>query len=143
MKKLFGNGRMVLLLTVVFLGLSMSIPAMAKDLNASLAFLPNILESPEEGVFIDLVKAIDDAYAGGEIKIRVYPFTRSMENVIQGKADFHLPMMRNTLIPEDSLPFRYATTKMGEVVMVLYSNRNKPVTPEMIEKMKGGSKFPL
>ena len=68
------------------------------DLKASIAQLPGLADSPEKGAFIDLVKAIDAAYKDGKITIGVYPFARSVNNVIDGFADFHIPNVRNPQI---------------------------------------------
>jgi polar amino acid transport system substrate-binding protein len=142
MKKLIASGRMCVFLVIVFLIGSFAGTALAKDLQASLAYLPNILETPEKGVFIDLVKAIDEQYDGGKIVINVYPFNRSIDNVIKGKADFHMPMLKNPLIPEKDLPFRYVSVPTGKVIIVLYSRKDNIITAEMIEKAKGLGKFP-
>ena len=51
----------LLIIPMILVSASFS-DAISKDLNVSLAFLPKILESPNEGVFVDLVKAIDEVY---------------------------------------------------------------------------------
>lgn len=142
MKKWIRSGRVYVFLSIVlFIGF-LSGPALSKDLQGSLAYLPDILESPEKGVFVDLVKAIDQEYDGGAIVIQVYPFNRSVDNVVKGKADFHMPMLKNPLIPEKDLPFRYVSVPIGKVVIVLYSRKDNIITAEMIEKAKGLDKFP-
>ena len=114
----------------------------AKDLQSSLGFLPNILESPDKGVFVDLIKAIDEVYTEGKIEINVYPFARSVMNIVNGIADFQMPMMGNPVIPIEKLPYRYASEKMGKVVFVIYSHRDSPISKEMIEKAQKNVKFP-
>ncbi|MBW1783934.1 MAG: ABC transporter substrate-binding protein [Deltaproteobacteria bacterium] len=113
-----------------------------RDLTVSMAFLPDILESPDKGVFADLVKAIDDVY-DGNIKRKVYPMARSTDNVMTGKADFHLPMIRNKVVPVDSLPYAYTTEKMGDVVFVIYSHKDNPITYEKIQQAKNTKPFPI
>jgi ABC-type amino acid transport substrate-binding protein len=118
--------------------------ALAQDfpiLKSSLAFLPNILESPEKGVFVDLVKEIDKEYPG-EIEIKVFPFPRSLNNIITAKADFHMPMIRNKLVSDDSLPYRYVSEIMGYVYFVIYSNRANPITLDKLKKAEKLNKFP-
>jgi len=110
-------------------------------LRSSLAFLPNILESPEKGVFVDLIKAIDNEYPG-QIEIEVFPFPRSLNNIITGKADFHMPMIRNKLVSEDSLPYRYVSEIMGYVYFVIYSNKTNPITLEDLKKAEKLKEFP-
>ena len=142
MNKWAKNGKIYVFVSMVIFIFSLSSPAMSRDLKASLAFLPEILESPEKGVFVDFVKAIDEVYTGGKIDIQVYPFNRSVENVINGKADFHLPMIKNPIIPESKLPFRHVSAKTGVVVMVLYSRKDNIITAEMINKAKDLKEFP-
>ncbi len=114
----------------------------ARDLTVSLAYLPKILESPEEGVFVDLVKAIDEVYTEGKFTIKVYPMARSIHNVVQGKADFHLPMIRNTIVPIEKLPFRFSTERLGKVVFVIYSHKDFPITEQMLKESKDKNPFP-
>lgn len=128
----------IALLLIVFL----SGAANARDLNISMAYLPGILETPDNGVFIDLIKGLDDVYEGS-IQRSVYPFPRSIENVISGKADFHLPMIRNKLVSASSLPYAYSTEKMGYVCFVIYSNKDNPITAEKIKQAKSMTPFPL
>jgi polar amino acid transport system substrate-binding protein len=116
--------------------------AYARDLKISMAYLPDILESPDKGVFVDLVKGLDDVYEG-TIQRGVYPFPRSIENVISGKADFHLPMIRNKLVSANALPYAYSTDKMGDVCFVIYSNKDNPITAQTIQQAKSTTPFPL
>ncbi|MBN2062892.1 MAG: hypothetical protein JW882_20990 [Deltaproteobacteria bacterium] len=111
------------------------------DLKASMAFLPDILETPDKGVFVDLIKMIDSVY-DGNIERSVYPFPRSIENVISGKADFHMPMLRNKLVSTDALPYTYTTEKMGDVCIIIYSHKDNPITLEKILQAKGKDPYP-
>jgi hypothetical protein len=117
--------------------------ANARDLKVSMAYLPDILETPDKGVFVDLIKAFDEAYEEGEIQRSVFPTARSMENVISGKADFHIPMIRNKVVPEESMPYAFSTEKMGDVYFVIYSHKDKPLTYDAIQKVKNSKPFPL
>ncbi|MGD0230257.1 MAG: ABC transporter substrate-binding protein [Syntrophorhabdales bacterium] len=103
-----------------------------KDLTASLALIPGLIDSPDKGPFVDVVKAIGGVYTGGKIKIETYPFARSVQNVVQGKADFHIPTLRNRAISEAGLPYRFTTEKIGTVCFVIYSNTEKPLTKKML-----------
>jgi len=114
----------------------------AQDLKASLAFLPNISESPDKGAFVDLVKAFAEVYTSGKIQISVAPMARSVDNVLSGAADFHVPMIRNTAVPADSLPFKCSTEALGKVVFVIYSNKAKPITLNMLKAAKDKKPFP-
>jgi polar amino acid transport system substrate-binding protein len=115
----------------------------SRDLIASLAYLPGLAETPDEGAFVDLVKAIDDVYTEGNIIIEIYPFARSMENLLEGRADFHIPTFRNPAIPEEELPYRTATESMGTVVLVIYSHIDNIITKKDInDAIAKGGEFP-
>ena len=129
----------VLCVLVVLAG---ALHAEAEEITISMALLPGILETPDSGPFVDLVKAMDNVYPG-TIKRGVFPFPRSIDNVISGKGDFHLPMIRNKLVTEGSLSYAYSTAKMGDVVFVIYSNKNNPITVEKIKQAKSSEPFPL
>jgi len=116
--------------------------ASARNLMVSMAYLPGILENADNGVFVDIIKAIDDNF-DGKIARQVFPFPQSLDYVIKGRTDFHLPMIRNKLISTDSLPYDYSTEKMGDVCFVIYSNKDNPVTMETIQAVKNKNPIPL
>ncbi len=142
MKNCFKNQILIPLCVMLSVILLMASPAVSKDLVASVALLPNISESPDKGVFIDLIKAMNEQYPQGKFNIEVFPFGRSIDNLVTGKADFHIPMLRNPIVPEEKLPFRYASVPMGKVYFVIYSNKDNPITKEMIEKAMTQNPFP-
>jgi len=104
----------------------------AQNMVASLAQLLGLADSPDKGALVDLVKAIDEVYTEGTIKIVIYPFPRSKENVITGKVDYHMPINVNPLVPVSKLPYRYISEKIGSFVNLLYSQADKPITLKMI-----------
>jgi polar amino acid transport system substrate-binding protein len=111
-------------------------------LVASLAQIPGLADSPDKGTVVDIVKAIDDVYPG-KIKIELYPFARSINNVIEGKADFHIPILRNPAIPSTKLPYQFVTEAMGYVSIVICSNQDKIITRKMIDDaLAKGGQFP-
>ena len=118
-------------------------PAVAEDLSASLAYLPNILENSFKGGFIDLTKAIDEVYTDGRIIIEVSPFARSINKLISGKVDFHLPCIRNPLIPEETLRYRYISEILGQVSFVIYSHKDHPLTRMDIDNARSSAPFPF
>ena len=99
-------------------------PGRSEDLKASLPLLPPLVVNENSGILVDLVKAIDEVYTQGAISIKVFPFARSIENVVEGNADFHMPFLVNPSIPADKLNFMYSSDIIFRVVFVLYVNRN-------------------
>jgi len=135
----------VLIIALLFLfcniGFAQDQPV-TRDLVASLAQLPGLADSPDKGAYVDIVKAIDDVYPG-KIKIEVVPMIRSINNVVEGTADFHVPSLRNPLTDLSKLPYRYLTEKTGSVTDVIYSNKDKIITKKMIDDaLATGGKFP-
>lgn len=132
---------LILLVPCVAYGLGGS-----NDLIASLAELPGLADSPEKGAFVEIVKAIDTVYTDGSITISLFPFARSVHNIIDGEADFHIPSIRNPDIDQTLFPYRIVTEKMGTVCFVIYSHREKPLTKQMLDdairNTQGGAPFP-
>jgi polar amino acid transport system substrate-binding protein len=115
----------------------------SKDLIASIAQIPGMADTPDKGLFVDLVKAIDEAYTEGTIKIIIAPFPRSVDNVLKGKADFHMPINVNPLVPVSKQPFGYVSERLGKMVNVLYSHVDKPITKKLIDRaLVAKGKFP-
>jgi hypothetical protein len=100
--------------------------ATAKTLRASLAQMPIHALSTEEGVQVNLVKAIE-AISNHNIEIDLYPFARSVDNVINSRADFHIPLIKNDIISADKLPFAYSTETIFQVNFVLYVNTKNSI----------------
>jgi len=119
----------------------------AEDLVASLALIPmhsQIGNSGQpEGGFVKVAKAIDDVYKNGEISIEQYPFSRSLDNVVSGKADFHIPLIKIPHVSEETLPFAYATERITQVTFVLYTRADSPpldkneLSQHVIETVRG------
>lgn len=135
--------RRIIVLAAVILAFAGSFLSAQTNLTASLAHIPDLADSPDKGIFVDLVKAIDDVYKEGTITIKVSPFARSFENVMRGKADFHIPSFVDPNIPEEKLPFGYVAEPMGTVKLLLYSNSAEPISLADIEAaMARGGDFP-
>ncbi len=99
-------------------------------IKAHLGELPGLINADKTGPFVDLVHGIDALYPDMTIEITIYPIARAMAGVINGKADFSLPAIRN-LHDADMLPYRFSTRSFGKVAHVIYSNTANPVTTDM------------
>ncbi|MBN2407867.1 MAG: hypothetical protein JXJ19_09225 [Elusimicrobia bacterium] len=128
-------------LIVVF---SMAAAGNTKDLKVSLAYLPGVSESTDKGPLVDMVKTLDNEYPGGKITfIGVFPMEQSIKAVVDGAADFHIPLLGNPIIPVNKLPYDYVSEPMGKVSFVIYSHKDNPITRKMIDSAKKDpSKFP-
>lgn len=102
----------------------------ARDLRISLAQLPIHAYTgsmgDKRGTFVDLVRAMDDVYQEGKISIKIYPFARSLENVITGRADVHIPLIKAPNFKKEGLAYTFASETMGVATFVLYSRADKP-----------------
>jgi polar amino acid transport system substrate-binding protein len=107
----------------------------AGDYTASLAKMPIYAESEDQGVLVDLTKAIAEV-SGNNISIKVQPFKRSMMNVIRKEVDFHMPLIKNPNIPEKDLEYDHSTETIFHVNFVLYTNKDKPLDLDQLDKYK-------
>lgn len=130
-KKLFYY---MLLFVLIFIVCSVS-RARAEEYEGSIAQMPIYSESASHGIFIDLVRAMERA-SGHRIHVRVYPFIRSMDNVIKQAADFHLPFIKSEAFDEAELPFSYSTSTPFHVNFVLYTRKEGPVTLDNLPRFK-------
>jgi polar amino acid transport system substrate-binding protein len=107
----------------------------AENYKASLAEMPLHAVSNTEGIQVDLVKAIAKV-SGNIISIEVCPFARSINNVVTGKADFHIPLIKNDVIPEAKLPYAYSTETLFHTNFVLYTLKGSPVNTTNLASYK-------
>lgn len=107
----------------------------AKDYIISVGKLPLYSESKDKGILIDVLKALDEEYKDGKFIIEVYPFGRSIDNVIQGKADFHFPTIGQNIWSMENDKYENELAKQGirrsscsltKTHFALYSNISKP-----------------
>lgn len=98
----------------------------AADYKASLAQMPMYAESLDKGVLVDLVKAIADT-SKKSIDVQVVPFSRSMKEVENKQADFHMPLIKPLDMSKANFSLSDAT--IFHVNFVLYTNKNKPLDP--------------
>jgi len=103
-----------------------SLPGYSVEYKVVLADLPVFAESADKGISVELIKAIEDV-SGNSFAIKVYPFARSMQNVIKGDADFHFPLIKNDQVPEQNLPYSYSTETIFHVNFVLYTRKDSEV----------------
>ena len=111
------------LLFILIILLAMTGLVQARDLKASLGYVPMLSESPEKGILPELIKAMDKVYTGGTISIEVYPSQRALDNVIKGSHDFFMPMLKSDTMDLDALQFRFSET-LWTSIFVLYTNKN-------------------
>lgn len=100
-------------------------PTHARDLKASVGFVPMLSESPEKGWLIEYLKALDEVYTDGKISIEVYPTITAMDKVIKGTHDFFVPMLltEQMVKDRDNLPFAYFEN-LWDALFILYTNKN-------------------
>jgi len=104
-----------------------STQATAADRVVTFGKLPQLAESKDKGILVNMVKELDKAM-GGTSEIGVFPFPRSVDNVTSGKAAYHLPELEDPKTDPASLPFDLSEAKFFEVPFVLYSNKGKNFT---------------
>jgi len=119
----------------VLLALMIAININAKGYIISVGRLPLYSESSEKGILIDVLKAMDKEYKDGKFIIEVYPFARSIHNVIEGKADFHFPTIGKNIWSKETDTYEKelakqnlmrSTASLTKTHFALYSNTAKP-----------------
>lgn len=130
-----GSKTIVSIGIMLFSAMMAGTPAAAKEFAASLAQMPVYAESVDKGVLVDLVKAIEKE-SGTVIKREVVPFARSLDNVVNRRADFHLPLIMAPDLDEAKLGYDHSTETIFHVNFVLYANKNKPLDPAKLASYK-------
>jgi len=102
------------------------IAVFAQPYTAAVAQMPGYAESLEKGFLIDLIKAMN-AGSGTKITVELVPFARAMDLVQTGKADFQMPLIKNTNLDDNNLPYLYSTETIFHVNFVLYTNAANPI----------------
>ena len=115
--------------------LLLAFPVCASDLKGSIAELPVLSESKDKGVLVDLVKAMAQT-SGEKIEIQVVPFNKSVHDLMDGKADFHLPLIKAENIDETTLDYDHSTETIFHVNFVLYTNKDKPIDKSKLKDYK-------
>lgn len=118
--------------------------AQSNDIKVSIANIPGMADSPEKGVFVEFMKALDEEYTEGRILIEVVPFGRAHRNVATGDADLALPGFILPGTPDAKFPYSWIPEPMGAFTMVIYSPASKPLGKKDVdEAMARGGKFPF
>ncbi|HCY86010.1 MAG TPA: hypothetical protein DHV36_12815 [Desulfobacteraceae bacterium] len=122
--------------TILFISIIMQIPpVLAADFKVSLAKMPVYAESSEKGVLVDFTKALAKV-SGKDIEFSVVPFARSMNNVVSGRADFHMPLIAVPNINMETLDYDYSTETIFHVNFVMYTKKGRNVTKEALPTAK-------
>ncbi len=107
----------------------------AKDYIISVGKLPLYSESKDKGILIDVLKAMDEKHKEGKFIIEVYPFGRSIDNAITGKADFHFPTIGKNIWSKENdiyekellkLVIRRSSVSLTKTHFAQYNNTSKP-----------------
>lgn len=123
-----------LTLTIVF---RFSVHAEARVLKISVGQIPQIAPNRDSGLVIEFIKAMQRAYPEGKIEYDVYPFKRSVDMVLSGESDAHLPILKFPGKSEKELGFAYSTANIWNVIFSLYANKNVPgLNPSTVTKFK-------
>ncbi len=114
--------------------IALSSEAQARDIKIFVAKLPAIAESKDKGILIDYIKAMQKVYKEGKITYEVLPFRRSLEMVIAGHGDIHVPILKDPSKTEKELGFAYSESNIWDVIFALYTNKsNKEISAKNVK----------
>ena len=120
-------GKLPVMVAVAIASLMLlALPVGASDMKASLAKMPVYAVTADKGVLVDLTKAMAKT-SGKAIEIQVVPFNKSMHDLMDGKADFHMPLIKPENVDEAKLNYANSKETIFHVNFVLYTNKNKPI----------------
>ncbi len=114
----------------------------APTIRVNAVLLPGVIESATQGPFIELIRALDAAYPGGNFQIEAYPLARVLNNLKNRDCDIAFPDLHMQAGDDTVLPYRHSSESVGTVSFVLYVNSDKPLTRDMIERARNAPKFP-
>lgn len=139
---------MRIFVTLLFLSL-LGTQTQAETIRISLAELPNLSFYNEEhrlvGPFPKLIELLDEYHVDGDFDVKAYPFGRSLNNIVAGIADAHIPLINTGT--NKSLPFQYVDEPLLTVTFVLYSHMDNPIKPTddlrnlVLDTMTGHAEF--
>lgn len=109
--------------------------AASDTLKVSVAYMPALAESPDKGLVIDMVKALQKV-AGRPFDIVVQPFARSIGDVVASKADAHVPLLQVPGSSASTDKFDYASEVLYPVNFVLYTKQGSAVTPQTMKSAR-------
>ncbi len=107
----------------------------AQPYTVAVAQMPGYAESMEKGFLIDLIKAMNVA-SGTKITIELVPFARAMDLVQSSRVDFQMPLIKNTTLDDNQLPYLYSTETIFHVNFVLYTNAANPIDKKKLSAYK-------
>jgi polar amino acid transport system substrate-binding protein len=124
------KNKTVRLLIGLFFCLFLAQSVSARTFRASMASMPQSAEIDEQGritgAYVELVRALD-RLTGSRTQIEVVPFKRSILNLIEGRADFHIPLIEPPNTDISKLPYAFSTQTLFQVAFVLYTHKDKPL----------------
>ncbi len=100
----------------------------------STMLLPGLIDAPDQGPFIDLIRALDQTYPAGRLDITLYPEARALKTVVDGSSDLVFPLLRENQGVAAQLPYRFSSESFGKVSFVLYSHVERKLTALDIAK---------
>lgn len=103
--------------------------------KVSMAKLPWATECEQKGVAVEILR-LWEKQLGVRFDIHRYPFKRSLFNVINRRADFHIPLIKNPDKDEKELAFDYSTSALGRVNFILYTNKHLSIVPSNLHAYK-------
>jgi polar amino acid transport system substrate-binding protein len=123
---------LIIILTAVIGSNALPQKTLAQELTfkASLAAMPQSAEINENGelsgAYVELVRALD-RLTNTKTDIDVVPFKRSVINLINGRADYHIPLIQTPGANLEKLPYAFSTETLFQVSFVLYTNKDRPL----------------
>jgi len=105
----------------------------AQTMTAALAELPVLAETPDRGVLVDLVKAID-RIENTQTRIVILPFRRALKSVENGQADFQMPLVQPLAGGQARRLYHGISAAAFDVQFFLYTRADVTIAPDELKQ---------
>lgn len=111
--------------------------AHAEDMRFSLPESPPLITSQHSGPLVDLIREMEKENHNGHFVVDgPFPFARSINNVVSGVSDVHMPLLWNSEVKAAPQGFIYSSEPVFQVQFVLYVRRPDANQPALtLEKL--------
>lgn len=122
------------MISLCALALTLMTGAVQASQTISLPEIPGLSESAEEGIFPNLVQALE-AETARDFAITLQPFARSIRSVSTGESAAHIPLLdpENGSTPGPGLMF--GTTPLYYVTFSIYHRSDTPIDPNNLSEL--------
>ncbi len=115
--------------TFLLISATVSVPTVAEELVGNVADFGNAELKNWSQIYVDIAMGLGQYLPGDTLTTQVRPFARSIREVSQNIADFHVPLICSEKFNKD-LPYDFASEPLGPIDFSLYTRKDRPLTKQ-------------